>query len=85
MKRARGMKREMALATRVECNEESGGFGGKSNGNDEGGRRLTVTRVMAMVMATMWVTVMVTRLAGDEEGKGESGKGDGDGDEGGGR
>ena len=25
----------------------------------------------------------VTRLAGDEEGKGESGKGDGDGDEGG--
>jgi hypothetical protein len=32
-----------------------------------------------------WVMVMVTRLAGDEEGKGEGGKGDGDGDEGGGR
>ena len=27
----------------------------------------------------------VTRLVGDEEGKGEGGKGDGDGDEGGGR
>jgi hypothetical protein len=27
--------------------------------------------------------VMVTRLAGDEEGKGEGGKGDGDGDDGG--
>jgi len=29
--------------------------------------------------------VMVTRLAGDEEGKGEGGKGDGDGDDGGGQ
>jgi hypothetical protein len=29
--------------------------------------------------------VMVTRLAGDEEGKGEGGKGGGNGDEGGGR
>jgi len=38
-----------------------------------------------MVSATRWVTVMVTRLAGDEEGKREGGKGDGDGDEGGGR
>ena len=40
MKRTRGMKRVMALATRVECNEESDDVGGKSNGN-EGGRRLT--------------------------------------------
>ena len=77
------MKRAMALATRVECDEESNGFGGKSNGN-EGGRRLTATRVMAMVMATTWLMATVTRLAGDEEGKGEGGKGDGDGDEGGG-
>ena len=46
---------------------------------------MTVTRVMAMVTATRWVMVMVTRLAGDKEGKGEGGKGDGDGDEGGGR
>jgi len=82
MKRARGMKREMALATRVESDEEINGFGGKSDGN-KGGRRLTVTRAMAMVTATTWVMATVTRLAGDEEGKGEGGKGDGSGDEGG--
>jgi hypothetical protein len=82
MKRARGMKRAMALATRVGCNEESDGFGGKSNGN-EGGRRLTATREMATATATTWVMVMVTRLAGEEEGKGEGGKDNGDGDDGG--
>jgi len=32
------MNRVMVLATRLECNEESNGFGGKSDGN-EGGRR----------------------------------------------
>ena len=37
MKRARGMKWAMALATRVEWDKESNGFGSKSNGN-EGGR-----------------------------------------------
>ena len=31
------MKRAMVLVTRVECNEERNGFGGKSDGN-EGGR-----------------------------------------------
>jgi hypothetical protein len=80
----RGMKRVIALVTRVECGEESNGFGGKSNGN-EGGRRLMATRVMATVTATTWLMAMVTRLAGDEEGKGEGGKCDGGGDEGGGR
>ena len=45
------MKRAMALATRVECDEESDGFGGKCDGN-EGGRRLMATRVMATVTAT---------------------------------
>ena len=80
----KGMKRAMALATRVECEEESNGFGGKSDGN-EGGRRFTATRAMAKVMAMMWVMATVMRLAGDEEGKGEGGKGDGDGDDGGGR
>ena len=78
------MKRAMALATRVECDEESNGFGSKSDGN-EGGRQLTATRAMATVTATMWLMATVTRLAGDKEGKGEGGKGDGDGDEGGGR
>jgi hypothetical protein len=42
------MKQAMVLATRVECNKESDGFGDKSDGN-EGGRRLTATRAMAMV------------------------------------
>jgi len=80
------VKRVMALATRVECDEESNGFGSKRDGNKDG-RRLMVARAMATVTVTMWVMVMVmvTRLAGDEEGKGEGGKGDGDGDEGGGR
>jgi hypothetical protein len=78
------MKRAMVLATRVECDEESDDFGGKSDGN-EGGRRLTVTRAMATVTATTWLMATVTRLAGDKEGKGEGGKGDGDSDGGGGR
>ena len=68
------MKRAMALAMRVECDEGSDGFGGKSDGN-KGGRRLTVTRVMATVTATTWVMATVTRLAGGEEAKGEGGKG----------
>ena len=38
-----------------------------------------------MVTAMTWVMAPVTRLARDEEGKGEGGKGDGAGDEGGGR
>ncbi len=46
---------------------------------------MTTTRAMRMVTATTWVMVMVTRLAGDKEGKGEGGEGNGDGDEGGGR
>ncbi len=82
-KRAKGMKRAMVMATRVEsCDKENNGFGGKSNGN-EGGKQLTATRVMATVTATTWVMATVMRLAGDKEGKGEGGKGDGDGDKGG--
>ncbi len=54
---------------------------------DKGDGRATVTRVMVTAMvtakATTWVMVMVTRLTGNEEGKGEGGKGDGDDDEGG--
>ncbi len=38
--------RAMALATRVACDEEGDGDGGKSNG-DEGGGRATATRAMA--------------------------------------
>jgi hypothetical protein len=36
----------MASTTRVECNEEGNGNGGKSNGN-KGGGRATATRAMA--------------------------------------
>jgi hypothetical protein len=43
-----------------------------------------VTRVAATAMATSRVMVMVTRLAGNKEGKGEGGKGKCDGNEGGG-
>jgi hypothetical protein len=39
MKRVREMKGAMELATRVGCNEESDGFGGKSNGNEGGSGR----------------------------------------------
>ena len=73
-------------------NETGIGDGGKSDGdgdkvggqatasNGKGGRRLTVTsRAMVMVMATTWVMEMVTRLVGNEKGKGEGGKGDDDG------
>ena len=67
--------------------ETGNGDGGKSDGDDDkvggqatasngkGGRRLTATRAMATVTATTWVIAMVTRLAGNDEGKGESGKG----------
>ena len=30
------MKQAMALATMVECDEESDGFGSESNGNEDG-------------------------------------------------
>ncbi len=62
------------VATKVSCNEEGGGDGGKSNG-DKGGGQATVT-------ATTWAMVTETRPAGDERGKCKGGKGYGDGDEG---
>ncbi len=46
-----------ASATRVECNKESNGFGGKSNGNKDGNNQLAMgaydkedkgSKVMAM-------------------------------------
>ena len=42
----------MALATRVACDEEGDGNGGKSNG-DEGGRRATAMATRAMAMVTL--------------------------------
>ncbi len=46
MKRARAMTRRMAVVTRVVCNEEGDGNGGKSDG-DEGGGRAMAMRAMA--------------------------------------
>jgi hypothetical protein len=40
----------MALATRVACNKEGNGDGGKSNGNEGGGQAMA-TRAMAMEKA----------------------------------
>ena len=62
------------VATKVSCNEEGGGDGCKSNGDEGGGR--------AMATATTWAMVTETRPAGDERGKCKGGKGYGDGDEG---
>ncbi len=46
---------------------------------------MMATRAMATVTAMTWLMATVTRLAGDEEGKGEGGKGNGVCDEGGGQ
>ena len=55
--------------TRVECNKESNGFGGKRNGNEGGNNQLAIgawgeegkgNKAMAMGI----------RVAGDKEGKG---------------
>jgi hypothetical protein len=63
-----------AMATKVLCNKEGGGNGGKSDGNKGGG--------WATLTATMWAMATVTRLAGDKESKCKGGKGNGDGNEG---
>ncbi len=49
------------VATKVSCNEEGGGDGGKSNGDEDGGR--------ATATATTWAMVTETRPAGDKRGK----------------
>ena len=67
--------------------ETGNGDGGKSDDNDDkvggqattsngkGCRQLTATRAMTTATAMTWVIATVTRLAGDEEGKGDGGKG----------
>ncbi len=64
------MNRAMATAMRVECNKESDGFGGKSNGNKGGNNQLAMVACdkegkggKAMAMGI--------RVAGDKEGKGD--------------
>ncbi len=46
---------------------------------------MTETRAMATVKMTTWAMAMVTRLAGNKEGKGKGRKGDCNGNEGGGQ
>jgi hypothetical protein len=64
------MNRAVASATRVECHEESNGFGGKSNGNKDGNNQLAMGacdkegeggKAMAMEI----------RAAGNKEGEGD--------------
>jgi hypothetical protein len=61
------------VATKVSCNKEGGGDGGKSDGN-EGGGRVTAT-------AMTWAMAMAMRLAGDEEGECKGGTFNSNGDE----
>ncbi len=63
------------MATKVWCNKEGGGKGGKSNGDEGGGQATATTKT--------WVMAMGTRLASNKEGKCKGGKGNGNGDEGG--
>jgi hypothetical protein len=70
MKRVRGTNRAMVMAMRVECHEESDGFGGKSNGNKGGNNQL------AMVACDQEgkggkAMAMGIRVAGNEEGEGD--------------
>jgi hypothetical protein len=53
----RATTRRMASATRVVCDKEGNGDGGKSNGY-EGDGQATATRVMAKVKATMTTTAV---------------------------
>ncbi len=64
-----------AMGTKVLCNKEGGGNGGKIDGNEGGGQ--------ATETATTWVMVVATRLGVNKEGKCKGGKGNGNGDEGG--
>jgi hypothetical protein len=66
-KRARATKRAMALATRVECNKESNGFGGKSDGNKGGNNQLAMGACDKEGKGSK-AMVMGIRVAGDEEG-----------------
>ncbi len=63
------------VATNVSCNEEGGGDGGKSDGDEGGGQ--------AMATVTMWAMAAAMRLVGNKGGKCKGGKFNSDGNEGG--
>jgi hypothetical protein len=58
----------MATAMRVECHEESNGFGGKSNGNEGGNNQLAMGACDEEVEGGK-VMAMGIRVAGNKEGK----------------
>ncbi len=60
----------MATAMRVECHEESNGFGGKSNGNKGGNNQLAMGACDEEVEGGK-AMAMVIRVAGNKEGKGD--------------
>ncbi len=59
----------MATAMRVECHEESDGFGGKSNGN-EGGINQLAMGVCDKEVEGGNAMAMGIRVEGDKEGEG---------------
>jgi hypothetical protein len=62
--------RAMATAMRVECHEESDGFGGKSDGN-EGGNNQLAMGVCDEEVEGGKAMAMGIRVAGDKEGEGD--------------
>jgi hypothetical protein len=63
----------MVLVTRVPCNKEHNGNGGKNNGN-KGGEQAMVTRAMTTATATTWAMVTVTRLVDERWQKQQRGQ-----------
>ena len=63
--KAEAMKRAIAMATRVASNDDGDGNDGKSDGNGDKGAGRVTTRAMAAA-----TTVVVIRVASDEEGEG---------------
>jgi hypothetical protein len=54
----------------VECDEESNGFGGKSNGNKDGNNQLAMGACDKVGKSSKAI-VMGIRVAGDEAGEGD--------------
>jgi hypothetical protein len=67
--------RVMAMAMRVECNKESNGFGGKSNGNKGGNNQLAMGACDKEGKGGKAIAMRI-RVAGDKESEGnEEGNG----------
>jgi hypothetical protein len=60
----------MATAMRVECHEESNGFGGKSDGNEGGNNQLAMGACDKEGKGGKAIAMEI-RVAGNEEGEGD--------------